>query len=114
MKLETSHGIEPEASAVRIETLIRSEEERGDFIILSQANQIYLQTTGGNDAFITEYRNGDEDQHYSSKHPLTANQLLDLMVRYLERDPNWDDGCEWEPLGESEDEPIRTWGLNWS
>ncbi len=114
MKLETSHGIESEATPERIQELILNEEQRGDFIILSQEDQIYLQTTGENDKFHTEYRNGDEDQHFTSKLPLTGNELYGLMVRYLEKEPHWQDKHEWEPLKKVEEEQTTTWNMNWS
>jgi hypothetical protein len=46
MILETSNGTETEATAARIRELIGNDQERGDFIILSQEDELYLQTTG--------------------------------------------------------------------
>jgi hypothetical protein len=108
MILETSNGTETEATAARIRELIGNDQERGDFIILSQEDELYLQTTGRDDVFITEYRDGSADRHFVSKQPLTAEQLEEVMVRYLNQDPDWKETCEWQPLSNNLDGGSET------
>jgi len=98
MKLETSNGSEGTATPERIQELIQNESQRGDYIILSQSDEVYFQTTGVDDEFHAEYRNGGAGQHFVSKRTLSGSELYQLMIRYLKQEPNWQDDHKWQPL----------------
>jgi hypothetical protein len=99
MNLETSNGFEGTATPERIQELIQNEAQRGDYIILSQSDQVYFQTTGVDDEFHAEYRDGGAGQHFVSKCSLSGSELNRLMLRYLKKEPNWQDEHKWQPLG---------------
>ncbi len=98
MKLETSKGSEGSATAERIQELIQDESQRGDYIILSQADDRYFQTTGMDDEFHAEYRDGSADQHFILRSPIKGSELYELMLRYLNQEADWHSGHKWQSL----------------
>ena len=83
-----------------IEESIRSLTGEGDsFAILSQAPQIYIQTSGGPSyGFVLEYRDGSADEHYScSNSKLTVDEVIRAFQSYLAEDGKWKSELEWEP-----------------
>ena len=83
-----------------IDESIRSLTGEGDsFAILSKADQIYMQTSGGPEyGFVLEYRNGSAEEHYScSNFELTADEVIWAFQSYLANDGKWQSQLEWQP-----------------
>ena len=83
-----------------IDESIRSLTGEGDsFAILAQADQVYMQTSGGpENGFVLEYRNGSAEEHYScSNFELTADEVIWAFQSYLAKDGQWQSQLEWQP-----------------
>lgn len=113
MEIETSQGRQGEATPERISEILRDPTRRGDFIILSQGEQVYLQACAGAEPCHVEYRDGGSERHFYAKHEFTIPELEALMLRYLAMSPDWDQGYEWAPLSEFEAKSEVTWDVSW-
>lgn len=68
MKLETagSRSIS-EVNEQQLRQTFTDDDCRGEFVILSQAPQVYIQASGDADGpYSLEYRDGDGDHHFSA------------------------------------------------
>ena len=107
MKLSTaSYGPKTDISE---EDLVRAFQEYSDddeFIILSQADQTYIQAAGeGNGPYFLEYRDGDEDHHFQCVEELSKNDVKSAFLKYLKGDVSWKTDYEWEQLEQLKNEP---------
>lgn len=98
MKLDTGGHIH--SANVSEEDLIRTfdnDHGRGDFIILSLGSQVYLQASGkGEGPYQMEYREGDENHHFTCTEELSKDKVKKSFLKYLEGDSSWKvDHC-WE------------------
>jgi len=81
---------------------------RGEFIILSQSEQVYLQAGGEEEGpYDLEYRDGDGEHHFRCKTNVSKSEVQAAFVKYLRSDPSWKTDFEWERL-----EP-RPWWKVW-
>ena len=109
MELECAQSISSDnATEADIRNAFGDDANRGEYIILSQAEQVYMQAFGEDDGpFVLEYRQGSGDQHYECPQDLTKDQVLDAFLKYLCGDPSWQQDHEWQPL------KIKPWWKFW-
>ena len=100
MKLETAERIS--SYNVTEEELINAfndDEGRGEFIILSEREQVYIQASGeGDDPYIIEYREGDADHHFQCVEEISKEQVKSMFLKYLNGDDSWKSDCRWDKL----------------
>ena len=78
---------------------------RGEFIILSQSEEVYIQAAGeGDEPYLIEYREGDEDRHFQCTQKVPKANVQSAFMKYLKGDDSWKTDFEWKPL---EDEPSE-------
>lgn len=73
---------------------------KGDssFAVLGRERQHYIQTARLGQGFIVEFRNGSDDQHYSSKRTnLSQPEMIAVFLAYYEGRENWPTMLQWEP-----------------
>jgi len=69
----------------------------GEFIILSQARQVYMQAAGEDDGpYRLEYRDGDEEHHFTAGDDFKKDDVLRAMLWYLSGDERWRSEFRWE------------------
>ncbi len=68
------------------------------FAVLGRQSQHYIQTARIGQGFVVEFRNGSEDQHYSSKRTnLSQQEMTAVFLAYYEGRENWPTLLQWEP-----------------
>ena len=100
MELQTQggmySGIADEPDIIRA---FEDDEKRGEFIILSQGEEVYIQAAGeGFGPYTLEYRDGDEDNHFQCTRELSKPEVQSAFIGYLKGDPSWKSNLEWKPL----------------
>jgi hypothetical protein len=100
MKLESAGSRRfPEVNEQQLRQTFDDDERRGEFVILSQAPEVYLQASGEEDGpYSLEYRAGDADQHFSAAGELRKADVLRAFVWYLAGDARWQSEFSWEKL----------------
>jgi hypothetical protein len=97
MKLETAQTLA--SDDVTEEELIqafRDDAGRGEFIILGQSDQVYIQASGEADkAFVMEYREGDDAHHFQCSRDLSKSDVQSAFLKYLRGDESWKRDFEW-------------------
>ena len=100
MKLETAES--PEFAQVTEEQLreaFRDDAHRGDFVILSQAPQAYMQAAGeGDGPYSLEYRDGDGEHHFCAGDAFRKEDVLRAFQWYLTGDARWRTEFSWQKL----------------
>lgn len=99
MKLKTAERISSEhATEEELENAFNDDQGRGEFIILSQSDQVYIQAAGEfNDPYTVEYREGDGDHHFQSAE-VTKEVVKSVFMKYLKGDASWQTDLEWEQV----------------
>lgn len=83
---------------------------RGEFIILSQSQQVYMQAAGeGYGPYTLEYREGDDESHFQCSQDLEKSQVREAFIKYLEGDESWKTSHEWKTLEQVEQEAKPWW-----
>ncbi|MFT3735025.1 MAG: DUF3592 domain-containing protein [Rhodocyclaceae bacterium] len=99
MKLETEDGTEitnPDHETLRKE-LARVGLPGNGFAILSQSEQCYVQTTGSRaDGFVIEYRDGSEEQHFSSTETDIAHERMVALFEAYRSGGAWQSMTLWD------------------
>jgi hypothetical protein len=79
--------------------LFEDEDFPEDFVILSQAPEIYMQAAGEwEGAYSLEYRDGDGDHHFSAGDRLRKRDLERAFLWYLAGDPRWRTEFAWKKI----------------
>ncbi len=102
--LSTESGLthfDPTSGTIR--ELIDDDEERGDFMILTDSNddQKYIQvryakSDENGDWFDIEFRDGSPDRHYESSHYVSRNMASTILINYGIEDPSWRRELKWK------------------
>lgn len=100
MQLETGSGSSVSSPSLEeIDAALAACFDDDAFVILSQDEQIYLQTTGtAASGFLVEYRDGSEVAHFQSAGanvPLASTQ--EIFRLYAKGDSAWRDKLSWVP-----------------
>lgn len=86
------------------------DEGRGEFIILSRGEQVYLQAANEKDgAFLLEFRDGDEQNHFQSTRELSKPEVERAFLQYLAGDDSWRTAFPWRKL----EFPDKPWWKFW-
>jgi hypothetical protein len=98
MKLECAGSIgSADVSSEDIIQAFADDKGRGEFIILAQSDQVYIQAYGeGDDPFLVEYRDGDANHHFHSVDNQAKVMVQSLFLKYLDQDASWKTDIEWE------------------
>jgi len=99
MKLECAERISHKnVTEEQLREAFRNDKARGEFIILSQDDQHYIQASGECEGpYDLEYRDGGNDQHFRAAGEFTKEQVEQVFVRYFKND-QWRTACRWEQL----------------
>jgi len=63
---------------------------RGEFIILSQSEMVYMQAGGEYEGpYTLEYQQGNLDEHYQCTEDLNKTQVQTAFIKYLNNDTTW-------------------------
>jgi len=86
--------------------------ENNSFAILSEADEVYVQTAGGRDTgFVLEYREGSADAHYRAvRNDLNVGEVVRAFIQYTAGDPSWRVPFDWKRL-EMRRLPSRRGGM---
>jgi len=102
MKLECAKTISlPNATETDIRKAFADDNGRGEFIILRESDQFYIQAAGENDGpYILEYREGGGDRHYRCTRGMDMNksEVESAFVKYLKGDMSWKTDFQWEQV----------------
>ncbi len=100
MKLETAgYGKLPEINEQQLRQMFDNDERRGEFVILSQEPEVYMQASGDGDGpYCLEYRDGDGDHHFSAAGELRKEDVLRAFLWYLTGDARWRSEFSWEKM----------------
>jgi len=88
MTLETAGTIaDPAVTESRLKAAFADDQGRGGYIILSRSGQVYIQAAGeGEGPYSLEYRDGDNDRHFTAGHRFTKREVERLFLHYLTGD----------------------------
>lgn len=113
MKLETETGTNrdnptDEEIEMALKELVKS---GGGFAILSQSEQVFIQTAeNGMDECTLEYREGSEDRHFCCKNEeLEIRDVIRAFQDYANENSSWKTRFEWRPLymdPDAEPQPV--------
>jgi hypothetical protein len=103
MELETEggmySGIAEESDIIEA---FQDDKKRGEFIILSKSEQVYIQAAGeGFGPYTLECRDGDEDNHFQCTREMSKSEVQSVFIEYLKGDRSWMTNLEWKPLDTS-------------
>ncbi len=100
MKLETAERISSDnVTEEELSNAFQDDSGRGEFIILSQSEQVYIQASGEyDDPYAMEYREGDDDHHFQCTHDLSKENVQSAFMKYLKGDNSWKSDFEWKQL----------------
>lgn len=100
-------GIANESDIIKA---FQDDKKRGEFIILSKSEQVYIQAAGeGFGPYILEYRDGDEDNHFQCKRELPKPEVQAAFIEYLKGGHSWKSNLEWKRLYMSQSDEKPWW-----
>ena len=84
------------------------DDGRGSFIILSEADQVFIQAAGtGDGPYTLEYRDGDAKRHHQCLGEPKRSEVQSAFLKYLRRDESWKRDFQWSALKE------KPWWMIW-
>lgn len=100
MKLECAQSIaSADATEADIRRAFADDRGRGEFIILAESDEVFLQASGEDDGpYSLEYREGSADRHFRYTRDLTKAEVERAFLQYLHRAPGWKTDFPWQPL----------------
>lgn len=100
MKLETAQQISSKnVTEAELIEAFRDDKGRGEYIILSQEDQIYIQAAGElDDPYTLEYREGNADNHFQVDRDVSKEEVLSAFLKYLRGDETWKTDFTWNQL----------------
>jgi hypothetical protein len=112
MEMETAlHITSNNATDEELTNAFKDDAGRGDFIILSQSTQVYIQASGeGNNPYVMEYREGDGDHHFQCTRDVSKDNVQSAFLKYLKGDPSWKTDFQWRHL---DNKPNKPWWNFW-
>jgi hypothetical protein len=109
MKLETAQGIASDSvSEAELIDAFQDDARRGEFIVLSQSKEVYIQAGGEQDGpYSLEYRDGNKDRHFRCNRDVSKSEVQAVFLKYLRGESSWQSQFEWEKL------ETRPWWKLW-
>ena len=100
MKLEAAESIGfDNVTEEQLRAAFASDAGWGEFIILSQKPETFIQAAGETEGQYTlEYRDSDADHHFSAGRTYRKEDLLRAFVWYLARDARWQSEFPWQKV----------------
>lgn len=116
MKLETEAGLKkPQVLRAHIIAAFQDDERRGEFLILSRAEEVYIQAAGeGFGPYTLEYRDGDADHHFQCTRDLSKAEVQSAFLDYFDGGQYWQTDLEWKPLQFEQRENKPWWKFWWA
>src|SRR2546423_1517547 len=98
LKLETAQAIAFKAvTEEQLREAFLDDAGRGEFIILSQRSQIYMQASGeGDGPYLLEHRDGDADHHFQAGENFGKEAVQRAFLWYLTGDSKWRTEFRWQ------------------
>jgi hypothetical protein len=109
MRLDTAgtiaHG---QATEQDLRNAFRDDARRGEYIILSQRPEVYMQAAGEADGpYQLEYRDGNGQQHYYAEGEWRKDDVERAFLWYLVGDSRWRTNFHWKKL------ELKPWWKFW-
>lgn len=100
MKLETAESLGfAQVSEQQLRAAFDDDKGRGEFVILSQKPEVYIQASGeGDGPYSLEYRDGDDEHHFSGGDTFRKEDVLRAFLWYLAGDARWRSEFSWQKL----------------
>lgn len=97
MKLECAQSISHDTvTETQLRAAFADDKGRGEYIILSRAEQIFIRSGGEDDGqYSLEYRDGGDDRHFSAGENFTKADVERAFVYYLSGDMRWKTEFPW-------------------
>jgi len=112
MKLETAKSLGfAQVSEQQLRDAFADDKGRGEFAILSQQPEVYIQASGeDNGPYVLEYREGDADHHFSAGDTFRKEDVLRAFLWYLAGDARWRSEFSWHTLERKSRKPWWKFG----
>ncbi len=100
MELECAQDISSaNATEADIRNAFADDSGRGEYIILRDTNQMFIQAAGEyDDPYTLEYRDGGADRHFQCTRDLSKAEVEAAFLKYLRRDASWKSELPWKKL----------------
>jgi hypothetical protein len=100
MELDTAGSIAyRQVTEGNLREAFRNDAQRGEYIILSQQPEVYMQAAGEDDGpYQLEYRDGDANEHYQAEGELGKDDVERAFLWYLAGDARWRTEFRWKKL----------------
>ena len=100
MTLETeASGQISNVTEHQLRQIFEDAEGIGEFVILSQGPETYIQAAGDGDGpYCLEYRDGGADRHFEASGDFTKKDVQKAFLWYLAGDPRWQTGFSWKNM----------------
>ncbi len=100
MRLETAQQISSKnVTEAELIEAFRDDQGRGEYIILSQSDRIYMQAAGEyDDPYTLEYREGRDDRHFQVDRAVSKAEVLAAFRKYYLQDESWKTDFTWKQL----------------
>ena len=115
MKLETAGYLASQnVTVAELDNAFQDAVGRGEFIILSQSDQVYIQAAGeGESSYFVEYRAGDAKHHFRCTEDVSKKEVHALFMKYLAGDSSWKTDLAWEADLERSQVENKPWWKFW-
>jgi hypothetical protein len=109
MKLETAQDLRfDNVTEEQLREAFRDDGRRGELIILSAKPEVYIQAAGeGEGPYALEYREGDDQHHYSAGDAFRKEDVLRAFQWYLAGDSRWRTEFSWQKI------ELKPWWKFW-
>jgi hypothetical protein len=82
-------------SKERLSSLLNDLPASDPWIVLEHDAEVHAQALRrGDGTFVVEYRDGEPQAHFGTTAP-DERAVLDLLWKWVEGDPSWNDGASW-------------------
>jgi hypothetical protein len=100
MKLETAESLGfAQVTEEQLREAFRDDAGRGEFIILSQTPQAFMQAGGeGDGPYSLEYRDGDAEHHFRAGNTFRKEGVQRAFLWYLGGDARWRTEFSWQKM----------------
>ena len=100
MKLECAGSLSSgNATEPEIRNAFADDHGRGEFIILSDAEQVFIQASDeGDGRYTLEYREGGDDRHFQCTCDVRKAEVEAAFLKYMKRDATWKTDFPWKKL----------------
>lgn len=104
MKLECAGSISSiDVTDAEIRSAFKNDHDRGEFIILSKEDQVFLQAAGESDGpYTLEFREGSDEQHFQCERKLNKVEVESVFLKYLSGDTTYKADFKWSLLNSTD------------